>query len=80
MSTSAELRAGYLEHPHPSRLDPSHPRYPDVMAAHAQAVSMGAATYRDPVTGYDVFTAAELASRGECCDNGCRHCPYLGAR
>jgi hypothetical protein len=49
------------------------------MTAHAAAVAVGADTYADPVSGYDVFTAAYLASRGTCCDTGCRHCPYVGA-
>jgi len=26
--------------------------------------------------GRYVFTAAYLKSRGWCCGNGCRHCPY----
>lgn len=26
--------------------------------------------------GYIVFTAGYLLKRGECCGNGCRHCPY----
>jgi hypothetical protein len=44
--------------------------------AHRAAIAMGAPGYEDPVTGYFVFTAAELVARGECCDSGCRHCPY----
>jgi len=34
--------------------------------------------YADPTTGYFVFTAAHLATR-ECCECGCRHCPYLAS-
>lgn len=26
--------------------------------------------------GLYIFTAFYLESRGYCCDNGCRHCPY----
>jgi hypothetical protein len=26
--------------------------------------------------GYWVFTAAYHLKRGNCCDSGCRHCPY----
>jgi hypothetical protein len=37
----------------------------------------GHAGYADPETGLFVLTAAWLASRGTCCDNGCRHCPYV---
>jgi hypothetical protein len=32
--------------------------------------------YRDPVTGFVVFTEAYHRRRGYCCDSGCRHCPY----
>lgn len=45
-------------------------------AAHRRAVEAGDDTYVDPVTGFDVFTAAYLADRGTCCGTGCRHCPY----
>lgn len=48
----------------------------DVQAAHEAALAAGADGYPDPRTGYWVFTAAYLASRGTCCDSGCRHCPY----
>lgn len=33
-------------------------------------------SYRDPETGCRVFTAEYLRRRGECCDSGCRHCPW----
>ena len=33
--------------------------------------------YADPVSGLSVFTADFLAVRGDCCESGCRHCPYL---
>lgn len=46
------------------------------MALHAAAVAAGVPVYRDPATGYSVFTAAFLADRGYCCESGCRHCPY----
>ncbi len=55
-------------------------RYPGVSdaaaAAHAAAVAAGESGYVDPGTGWFVFTAATLEARGECCGNGCRHCPY----
>ena len=38
----------------------------------------GDAGYTDPTTGNFVFTAAYLASR-DCCDCGCRHCPYVAS-
>ncbi|MEP6623910.1 MAG: DUF5522 domain-containing protein [Acidimicrobiia bacterium] len=44
--------------------------------AHDDAVANGVPTYRDPITGYDVMTAATLTARGDCCGSGCRHCPY----
>ena len=47
-----------------------------VDAAHRRAVTAGDPGYADPSTGFFVFTAVELAARNECCDSGCRHCPY----
>ena len=35
------------------------------------------AGYSDPETGLFVLTAAYLRDRGTCCDNRCRHCPYV---
>jgi len=32
--------------------------------------------YKDPKTGYGVFTAWYLSERQTCCGNRCRHCPY----
>jgi hypothetical protein len=49
------------------------------MAAHAEAVARGDAGYLDPTTGLFTMTAAYLLERGTCCDQGCRHCPYVGA-
>ena len=43
---------------------------------HTDACARGAASYRDPSTGYNVFTALKLQERGKCCGCGCRHCPY----
>jgi hypothetical protein len=75
----AALRDDHLRVPHPSRLAPSHRHRDEILARHAAAVASGSPTYRDPVSGYSVFTAAFLAARGECCDSGCRHCPFVGA-
>jgi hypothetical protein len=47
-----------------------------IAAAHDAAVAAGEPGYPDPETGYFVFTAAALAAKGECCESGCRHCPY----
>ena len=76
-SVGAVLRADHLERPHPKRLAPTHPAFDAVMQRHHEAVVAGTPTYRDPVSGLAVFTAALLASRGTCCESGCRHCPYV---
>jgi Family of unknown function (DUF5522) len=48
----------------------------EIDALHARAVAEGRDTYVDPVTGYEVFTAAYLLRLGICCGSGCRHCPF----
>jgi iron complex transport system substrate-binding protein len=56
-----------------------HSRLPEwelVRERHASACASNRPSYADPVTGYDVFTAEFLNSRGYCCGNDCRHCPY----
>ena len=47
-----------------------------IRVAHDRAVAAGEPGYLDPASGAFVFTAVELAARGECCGSGCRHCPY----
>uniref|UniRef100_A0A0E9PPV8 Uncharacterized protein n=2 Tax=Anguilla anguilla TaxID=7936 RepID=A0A0E9PPV8_ANGAN len=32
--------------------------------------------YRDPTTGFKVFTKFAHLQRGKCCGSACRHCPY----
>jgi Family of unknown function (DUF5522) len=66
-----------LYEPHPSRLKPNHPHRAAILAAHRLAVDAGEAGYFDPVTGLFVMTALNLVERGNCCDSGCRHCPYI---
>ncbi len=66
-----------LTEPHPSRLPLEHPERERILAAHAAALSAGQAGYRDPASGLFVLTAGFLARRGTCCDQGCRHCPYV---
>ncbi|MFY1633123.1 DUF5522 domain-containing protein [Solwaraspora sp. WMMB335] len=66
-----------LTEPHPARLPADHPDHQAILAAHATALDAGAPGYLDPATGLFVLTAAFLASRGTCCEQGCRHCPYL---
>ena len=48
----------------------------DIGALHDAAVRNGCKTYKDPKTGYNVFTAECLRERGKCCGCGCRHCPF----
>ncbi len=62
--------------PRPDRLNPSHPHYGDILAAHQTAVAAGQPGYLDPGTGLFVLTAVALAERGSCCGCGCRHCPF----
>ena len=66
-----------LTQPHPSRLPESHPAYDEILAAHEAAMAAGEAGYLDPMTGYYVMTAETHARRGFCCENACRHCPYV---
>lgn len=66
-----------LNEPHPDRLPTGMPRRDEILAAHRAAVDNGEAGYLDPSTGLFVMTAAGLAERGSCCDQGCRHCPYV---
>jgi hypothetical protein len=66
-----------LTQPHQDRLNADHPAYLEILAAHAAALDAGRPMYVDPASGLSVLTAAYLAERGTCCDNKCRHCPYL---
>lgn len=43
---------------------------------HDEAVTRGAEHYIDPLTGFLVMTELHHLTRGSCCDNKCRHCPY----
>jgi len=63
--------------PHVSRLDPERSDFTAIVAAHRRAVEAGEPGYLDPTTGLFVLTAATLWERGTCCEQGCRHCPYL---
>lgn len=75
---SGPRRVGWRSGPHPSRLRPDHPHREAVLAAHERACASRLSTYRDPGTGYSVFTTDYLADRGYCCGQGCRHCPWEG--
>jgi hypothetical protein len=63
--------------PHPGRLDPDRPDYVAIIDAHHEALERGASGYSDPGTGLFVQTARTLWDRGGCCEQGCRHCPFL---
>ena len=63
--------------PHDSRLDRDRTDYVAVVDAHHAAILRGDTGYTDPATGLFVQTARTLWDRGSCCDQGCRHCPYL---
>lgn len=43
---------------------------------HEEACLLGKGFYTDPQTGHMVLTRIALEKRGECCNTGCRHCPY----
>ena len=66
-----------LTEPHPDRLDRGHPQYDEIIPRHSAAIAAGDSGYTDPATGLFVLAAGFLANRGTCCDNGCRHCPYV---
>ena len=66
-----------IARPHPSRLDPARADYDDIIAAHEAAVRAGEPGYLDPTTRLFVLTVDYLRERGFCCDQGCRHCPYV---
>jgi hypothetical protein len=63
--------------PHPDRLSPAHPDYVTLVGLHHRVVAEGAPGYMDPTTGLFVMTARALWDRGFCCEQGCRHCPYI---
>ncbi|HEY5302710.1 MAG TPA: DUF5522 domain-containing protein [Acidimicrobiales bacterium] len=64
--------------PDPSRLDRSRPDFDLIIAAHAAAIVARERTYLDPSTGLTVQTRDAHLERGSCCENGCRHCPWVG--
>jgi hypothetical protein len=67
----------WREVPHPRRLSEQHPHRVEILRRHGDALRRNDPVYADPVSGLSVFTADFLASRGYCCDSGCRHCPFL---
>ncbi len=63
--------------PHPRRLSPDHPQYAEILAAHERAMGGGQPMYRDPFSGFWVQTAKSIWETRDCCDLGCRHCPFV---
>lgn len=47
-----------------------------IQKLHDEACKKGEEGYLDPEEGYFVFTRQYHLQRGECCESGCRHCPY----
>lgn len=76
MPNRSELRADPLR-PRPDRFDADDPANHEAMVAHDAAVAAGQGGYLDPSSGLFVMTALGLATRGVCCTNGCRHCPFV---
>ncbi|MCB0335619.1 MAG: hypothetical protein KDD62_04915 [Bdellovibrionales bacterium] len=53
---------------------------PEMQKRHDEATAQGKDYYKDPQSGYMVFTAEYHRRRGHCCKSGCRHCPYTNNR
>lgn len=49
---------------------------PVFLEIHKKACANKQDNYIDPATGFHVLTSYYLKSRGYCCTNKCRHCPY----
>ena len=71
------LRPNAIDVPHVSRLDPRDPDRAAILDAHRAAIDAGEAGYTDPRSGLFVMTARYLVTRGYCCDQGCRHYPFV---
>jgi hypothetical protein len=76
MASTDRLRPDGIEVPLERRLPAGTDFHAEVMRRHDASVRGRRPTYRDPVSGYTVFTARFLADRGYCCRSGCRHCPF----
>lgn len=76
VSDDAALRADWHS-PHLSRLPQAQAQRVEIMERHDRSTDRGLPNYVDPSSGFSVFTADFLASRGYCCASGCRHCPYV---
>ncbi len=49
---------------------------PVFLKAHIDACQNKQDSYIDPESGLHVLTSYYLKTRGFCCTNKCRHCPY----
>jgi hypothetical protein len=68
-----------LTEPSLKRLKVDDPFREQILKLHNEAISQGLDEYKDPKTGFQVLTAQFHANRGFCCDQLCRHCPYLSS-
>ena len=68
-----------LTEPSVKRLKIDDPFREQILELHQQAIASGIDEYRDPKTGFQVLTAKFHSSRGFCCDQLCRHCPYIAS-
>lgn len=48
----------------------------EIAKVHEEACEAKQRMYRDPTTGFKVFTKFAHLQRGKCCGSACRHCPY----
>ncbi|KAJ8279111.1 hypothetical protein COCON_G00061770 [Conger conger] len=48
----------------------------EIAKLHEEACEAKQRMYRDPTTGFKVFTKFAHLQRGKCCGSACRHCPY----
>ncbi len=61
-----------------TKLQIDFPMFDEIMEKHKDAIENDEDFYKDPETGYMVFTAYCLFKKGFCCGSGCRHCPFRG--
>ena len=48
----------------------------DIEEIHRTACQQQQRSYKDPSTGFSVFTELAHLDRGKCCGSRCRHCPF----
>lgn len=80
MNGSDRVAGRALDEPALSRLPLDAPDRAQILDAHRKSLSAREDGYLDPATGYWVFNARYLLDQGFCCENGCRHCPYVDDR